>query len=63
MFEKFSAAAGYEFVPLDVEPFGRLGKEAARFLNDLGDVAAADSFVRIVCPELSCALYWGTKHV
>ena len=44
-------------INLAVESFGRLGKEAARFLNDLGDVAAADgcasreAFVRTVRQE------------
>ena len=58
-FERLSDVAGYEFVPLAVESFGRLGKEAARFLDDLGDVAAADgcaskdTFVRIVLQESS----------
>ena len=56
-------------VPLAVEFSGRLGKEAAQFLNDLGDVAAADScaskdtFVRIIRRELSCALCRGNARM
>ena len=41
-FERFGDGAGYGLVPLAVEYFGRFGKEDARFLNDLGDVTAAD---------------------
>ena len=61
--------ASYQFVPLAVDSFGRLGKEAARFLDDVGDVAAADScaskdtFVRIVRQELSCALCRGDARM
>jgi hypothetical protein len=68
-FERFGDGAGYEFVPLAVESFGRLGKDAARFLNDLGDVAAADgcaskeAFVRTVRQELSCALCRGNARM
>ena len=56
-------------MPLAVDSFGRLGKEAARFLDDVGDVAAADScaskdtFVRIVRQELSCALCRGDARM
>ena len=32
--------AGYTFVPLSMESYGRLEKEAARFLGKLGDIAA-----------------------
>ena len=59
-FERFGDGADYEFLPLAVESFGLLGKEVARFRNDLGDIAAVDgcasktSFVRIVRQELSC---------
>ena len=68
-FERFGDGACYKLVPLAVEYFGRHGKEAARFLNDLGDVAAAngcasyDAFVRIVRQELSCALCWGNARM
>ena len=53
MVTHFITLDGYVFVPLAVESFGQLGKEAARFLNELGNVAAADgcastdAFVRI----------------
>ena len=63
--ERFGDGAGYEFVPLGVESFGRLGKDATRFLNKLVDVAAPGSctskaaFVRIVRHKLSCALCRG----
>ena len=56
-------------MPLAVESFGWLGKEAARFLNDFGDVAPADgcaskdAFIRIVRQELSCALCWGNARL
>ena len=68
-FERFGNGAGYAFVPLAVESLGRLGKEAARFFNDLGDVAAVDgcvskdTFVRIVDQELSCALCKGNARI
>ena len=61
-FERFGNGAGYEIVPLAANSYGWLGKEAAQFLNDIGDVAAADgrasidAFVMIVHQELSCAL-------
>ena len=60
-FEVFGDSAGYEFLPLAGESFGRLGKDASRFFNDLGEVAASDgcapksAFVRTVRRELSCA--------
>ena len=53
-FEVFGDSAGYEFLPLAGESFGRLGKDASRFLYDLGEVAASDgcasksAFVRTV---------------
>jgi hypothetical protein len=34
--------AGYDFVPLAVESYGRLGGAALSFLSSLGDIAAAD---------------------
>ena len=61
--------AGYEFVLWAVESFGRLQKEAARLLNDLGDVAAADgcaskdTFARTVRQEFSCALCKGNARM
>ena len=59
-FERFGSGAGYDFVPLAMESYGRLGREASRFLSDLGDIAASDgrlrkaAFVRSVRQELSC---------
>ena len=53
-------------MPLDVESFGRLGKEAARFLNDLAAAdgcASKDTFVRIVRQDLSCALRKGNARM
>ena len=53
-FELFVDGSGYEFLPLAGVSFGRLGKDAARFLNDLGEVAALNGcasnsdFVRTV---------------
>ena len=41
-FVLFGDGAGYEFLPLAGESFGRLGKDASCFLNDLGEVAASD---------------------
>ena len=52
-------------MPLAMESYGRLGREASRFLSDLGDIAASDgrlrkaAFVRSVRQELSCALCRG----
>ena len=68
-FEIFGDGAGYEFLPLAGESFGRLGKDASRFLNDLGEVAASDgcasksAFVRTVRQELSCALCKGNARM
>ena len=39
-FELFGDGADYDFLPLAGESFGRLCKEAARFLPDRGEVAA-----------------------
>ena len=53
-FELFCDGAGYEFVPLAGECFGRLGKEAPCFLSDLGEIAASGgcalqyNFIQIV---------------
>ena len=61
--------AGYDFVPLATESFGRLGKAAARFLSDLGEVAARDgraskgAFVRSALATVSCALCRGNARV
>ena len=43
-FGLFSDCVGYEFLPLAGESFGRLGKDAARFLIDFSDVAASDGY-------------------
>ena len=45
-FERFVLGAGYDFVPLAMESYGRLGREASRFLSDLGDIAASDGRLR-----------------
>ncbi len=63
--------AGYDFVPLAVESFGRLGRAASRFLSELGDVASAGAnglvsraaFVRGARQELSCALCRGNARL
>ena len=39
------SGAGYNFVPLAMESCGYLRREAARFLSDLGDIAATDGRV------------------
>ena len=68
-FERFNDSACYEFVSLAVGSFDWLGKEAACFLNNLGDVAAADgcmckaTFVRIARQELRCALCRGNARI
>ena len=50
-------------MPLAVESFGRLGTEAACFLNALGDVAVSKAaFGRIVRQEPSCALCLGNAR-
>ena len=52
-------------VPLAMESYGLLGREASRFLSELGDIAAYDvrvckgAFVQSVRQELSCALCHG----
>ena len=49
--------------------FGKLGKDAARFLSDLDDVATSDgctsqfALVRTVRQELSCALCRGNARM
>ena len=64
-FQQFGAGAGFDFIPLATETFGRLGREASRFLSDLGDIAAENgrvskgSFVRSARQSLSCALCRG----
>jgi hypothetical protein len=64
-FRSRQGACEYEFVPLVAESYGRLGVEAARFLSQLGDIAAEggkvskELFVRTARQELSCALCRG----
>jgi hypothetical protein len=61
--------AGYEFVPLAVESYGRLGGAASSFLSSLGDIAAADgrvskaAFMRSARAELSCQLCRGNGRM
>jgi hypothetical protein len=68
-FRSHQGACDYEFVPLAVESYGRLGVDAARFLSQLGDIAAEDGrvskerFVRSARQELSVALCRGNGHM
>ena len=68
-FGALGAGDGFDFIPLAVESFGRLGLEASRFLSDLGDIASASGaaskavFVRSVRQELSCALCRGNGRM
>ena len=68
-FELFGDGAGYDFLPLAGDSIGRLGKDASRFLNDLGGVAASDgcasksAFVWRVRQDLSCALCKGNARM
>ena len=61
--------AGYTFVPLAMESYGRLGTEAARFLGKLGDIAAQEgrvtkaAFVRTAHRRISCAIVRGNALV
>ena len=54
--------AGYEFVPLAHESYGRLGRGALSLVSTLGDIAAAGgrvskaAFVSAALRELSCSL-------
>ena len=67
-FEVFGAGAGYEFLPLADKCFGRLGRELARLLSDLSEVAAFDgcarksAIMRTVRQELSCTMCLGNAH-
>ena len=68
-FQVFGEGSAYEFVPLAVESFGRMGLAASRFLSELGDLAAEGTrvskaaFVRGVRRELSCALCKGNARM
>ena len=60
----------FEFVPLAVETYGRLGKAALAFLSRLGDVAVANNgrlskaaFMRGAICELSVALCRGNGRI
>ena len=61
--------AGYQFVPLAMESYGRLGSEAARFLDELGHVAAESGHVskaasvRATHRRVSCAIVRGNARV
>jgi hypothetical protein len=61
--------AGYEFVPLAVESYWRLGGAASSFLSSLGDIVAADgrvskaAFMRSARAELSCQLCHGNGRM
>jgi hypothetical protein len=64
----FSQSDAYEFVPLAMESYGRLGLKASRFLSALGDEAARNGrvskarFVRNARQELGCALCRGNNR-
>ena len=68
-FEEFGEGSAFEFIPLAVESYGRLGSAAARFLSELGDLAAEGTqvskaaFIRGVRRELSCALCKGNSRM
>ena len=63
------ARTSHTFVPLAMESYGRLGKEAARFLGKLGDIAAQEdrvtkaAFVRTAHRRISCAIVRGNASV
>ena len=67
-FNAFGQGAAFDFCPLAVESYGRLGIQASRFLSTLGDLAASGGgvskarFVRRVRQELSCALCRGNSQ-
>ena len=67
-FDAFGQGAAFDFCPLAVESYGRLGLQASRFLSALGDLAASGGgvtkarFVRRVRQELSCALCRGNSQ-
>ena len=61
--------AGYTFVPIAMESYGRLGVAASRFLSKLGDIAAAEgrvtkaAFVRAAHRRISCAIVRGNARM
>jgi hypothetical protein len=69
-FAAIGEGAGYDFVPLAAESYGRLGATALAFLNDLGTMAASrngrlskSAFVACALQELSCALCKGNGRM
>jgi hypothetical protein len=68
-FQEVGEGSAYDFVPLAVESYGRMGVAASRFLSELGDLVAAGgrvskaAFVRTVRRELSCALCKGNARM
>ena len=54
-FEFFDVGLSYEYMPLAGETLKGLDKEAARFLSDLGEVAASDLVGFRVCVLLGLA--------
>ena len=67
-FNAHGDGAGFVFVPLAIESFGRHGKQAMRFLSELGDMVAQGggskrAFVRQFRTELSCALVRGNARM
>lgn len=64
-FAEVGEGSAFDFVPLAVESYGRMGVAASRFLSELGDLVEAAgrvskaAFVRTVRRELSCALCKG----
>ena len=68
-FEQRVGGGGYDFVPVSIESYGRLGRETARLLSKIGDVAATRGrvpkavFVRAAHQRISCALARGNAEV
>ena len=67
-FELFGDGASYEFLLLADDSFERLGKEAARFLHGVGEVAVFDAcassstLMRPIRQESGCALCRGNAR-
>jgi hypothetical protein len=68
-FEEIGEGSAFEFIPLAMESYGRMGCAASRLLSELGDLVAQGSrvskaaFVRRVRQELSCALCRGNARM
>lgn len=68
-FAEVGEGSAFDFVPLAVESYGRMGVAASRFLSELGDLVEAAgrvskaAFVRTVRRELSCALCKGNARM